>query len=82
MHSTSSAHQSEVKAWEEVILPGEHTLTLQQYPIYSLDMTHFHSMRVEGNPPASTYQWFFGLVEMNLAGRVQMDMVLDTLKWR
>lgn len=30
MHSMSSARQSEVQAWEEEILPCEHTLTLQQ----------------------------------------------------
>ncbi|CCL99939.1 uncharacterized protein FIBRA_01964 [Fibroporia radiculosa] len=30
MQSLSSARQSEVKAWEEEILPCEHTLTLQQ----------------------------------------------------
>jgi ubiquitin carboxyl-terminal hydrolase 5/13 len=30
MQSMSSARQSEVKAWEEEILPCEHTLTLEQ----------------------------------------------------
>ncbi|TFK26041.1 ubiquitin carboxyl-terminal hydrolase 14 [Coprinopsis marcescibilis] len=30
LHSLSSARQSEVKAWEEEILPCEHTLTLEQ----------------------------------------------------
>jgi len=30
MTTLSSAHQSEVKAWEEEIIPCEHTLTLQQ----------------------------------------------------
>lgn len=30
MKSMSSARQSEVKAWEEEILPCEHTLTLEQ----------------------------------------------------
>ncbi|KAG6860262.1 hypothetical protein C0995_013533 [Termitomyces sp. Mi166 len=32
MHSLSSARQSEVKAWEEDILPCEHTFTLSQHP--------------------------------------------------
>ncbi|KAF9028671.1 ubiquitinyl hydrolase [Hymenopellis radicata] len=31
MESLSSARQSEVKAWEEEILPCEHTLTLEQF---------------------------------------------------
>ena len=31
MQSMSSARQSEVKAWEEEILPCEHTLTLEQF---------------------------------------------------
>jgi len=30
MTTLSSARQSEVKAWEEEIVPCEHTLTLQQ----------------------------------------------------
>jgi ubiquitin carboxyl-terminal hydrolase 5/13 len=33
MKALSSAQQSEVKAWEEEILPCEHTLTLQQEPL-------------------------------------------------
>lgn len=31
MQSVSSARQSEIKAWEEEILPCEHTLSLQQF---------------------------------------------------
>ena len=33
MKAMSSAQQSEVKAWEEEILPCEHTLTLVQEPV-------------------------------------------------
>lgn len=33
MTALSSAQQSEIKAWEEEILPCEHTLTLQQEPV-------------------------------------------------
>lgn len=33
MKAMSSAQQSEVKAWEEEILPCEHTLTLYQEPL-------------------------------------------------
>lgn len=33
MKAMSSAQQSEVKAWEEEILPCEHTLTLLQEPV-------------------------------------------------
>lgn len=33
MKAMSSAQQSEVKAWEEEILPCEHTLTLAQEPM-------------------------------------------------
>lgn len=33
MKAMSSAQQSEVKAWEEEILPCEHTLTLVQEPL-------------------------------------------------
>lgn len=36
MASNSSARQSEVKAWEEDILPCEHTLTLDQVPPYEV----------------------------------------------
>jgi ubiquitin carboxyl-terminal hydrolase 5/13 len=32
MKALSSSQQSEVKAWEEEILPCEHTLTLAQEP--------------------------------------------------
>jgi len=32
MESMSSARQSEVKAWEEEIIPCEHTLMLQPEP--------------------------------------------------
>lgn len=31
MQASSSARVAEVKAWEEEILPCEHTLTLQQF---------------------------------------------------
>jgi ubiquitin carboxyl-terminal hydrolase 5/13 len=31
MQAMSSARQSEVKAWEEEILPCEHTLTMEQF---------------------------------------------------
>jgi len=33
MKALSSSQQSEVKAWEEEILPCEHTLTLSQDPL-------------------------------------------------
>jgi ubiquitin carboxyl-terminal hydrolase 5/13 len=33
MKALSSSQQSEVKAWEEEILPCEHTLTLAQEPL-------------------------------------------------
>ena len=33
MKALSSSQQSEVKAWEEEILPCEHTLTLAQDPL-------------------------------------------------
>lgn len=33
MQSMSSARQSEVKAWEEEIIPCEHTLTIEQLVI-------------------------------------------------
>ncbi|WVQ93263.1 hypothetical protein IAU59_000329 [Kwoniella sp. CBS 9459] len=36
MSALSSAQQSEVKAWEEEILPCEHTLTLQQEPVIEI----------------------------------------------
>ncbi|KAL0959107.1 hypothetical protein HGRIS_014404 [Hohenbuehelia grisea] len=36
MQSMSSARQSEVKAWEEEILPCEHTLTLEQFATGSI----------------------------------------------
>ncbi|WVR09107.1 hypothetical protein IAU60_006169 [Kwoniella sp. DSM 27419] len=36
MNAMSSAQQSEVKAWEEEILPCEHTLTLQQEPAITI----------------------------------------------
>ncbi|WVQ63980.1 uncharacterized protein L199_002138 [Kwoniella botswanensis] len=36
MKALSSAQQSEVKAWEEEILPCEHTLTLQQEPVINI----------------------------------------------
>lgn len=39
MASNSSARQSEVKAWEEDILPCEHTLTLNQVPPYEVVAT-------------------------------------------
>ncbi|KAL7413187.1 ubiquitin carboxyl-terminal hydrolase 14 [Mrakia frigida] len=39
MAANSSARQSEVKAWEEDILPCEHTLTLQQVPAYEVKST-------------------------------------------
>jgi hypothetical protein len=35
MKALSSSQQSEVKAWEEEILPCEHTLTLAQEPLIS-----------------------------------------------
>ena len=35
MKALSSSQQSEVKAWEEEILPCEHTLTLSQEPLIS-----------------------------------------------
>ncbi|KZT68491.1 ubiquitinyl hydrolase [Daedalea quercina L-15889] len=43
MQSLSSARQSEVKAWEEEIIPCEHTLTLQQEakgPIQASGLAH------------------------------------------
>lgn len=33
MKALSSAQQSEVKAWEEEIIPCEHALTLEQMPL-------------------------------------------------
>ena len=36
MKALSSAQQSEVKAWEEEILPCEHTLTLEQVPLIQI----------------------------------------------
>lgn len=33
MKALSSAQQSEVKAWEEEIIPCEHALTLEQVPL-------------------------------------------------
>jgi len=35
MKALSSSQQSEIKAWEEEILPCEHTLTLSQEPLIS-----------------------------------------------
>ncbi|KAF8877415.1 hypothetical protein BD779DRAFT_1557507 [Infundibulicybe gibba] len=50
MQSMSSARQSEVKAWEEEILPCEHTLTLQQTPSNGASgMTHCSSCDLKEN---------------------------------
>lgn len=51
MTALSSAQQSEIKAWEEEIVPCEHTLTLQQEPVvvpgngnYLLCITLYNNM--------------------------------------
>jgi hypothetical protein len=49
MKALSSSQQSEVKAWEEEILPCEHTLTLAQEPLISPGdgqpaITHTHDV--------------------------------------
>jgi ubiquitin carboxyl-terminal hydrolase 5/13 len=44
MASNSSARQSEVQAWEEDILPCEHTLTLKQVPAYEVKSTGASSL--------------------------------------
>ncbi|KAF5371409.1 hypothetical protein D9615_009657 [Tricholomella constricta] len=52
MHSLSSARQSEVKAWEEEILPCEHTLTLQQLangPIPASGLAHCSACDLKEN---------------------------------
>ncbi|KAM6495283.1 hypothetical protein JOM56_009906 [Amanita muscaria] len=50
--SLSSARQSEVKAWEEEILPCEHTLTLEQYssgPIADSGLAHCADCHLPAN---------------------------------
>lgn len=42
MQSLSSARQSEVKAWEEEIIPCEHTLTLQQLAMGPIPASGMH----------------------------------------
>ncbi|KAF5346463.1 hypothetical protein D9756_010077 [Leucocoprinus leucothites] len=52
MSSLSSARQSEVKAWEEEIIPCEHTLTLQQEasgPIPASGLAHCRSCDLKEN---------------------------------
>ncbi|PBK81751.1 ubiquitinyl hydrolase [Armillaria gallica] len=52
MQSMSSARQSEVKAWEEEILPCEHTLTLEQFangPIPASGLAHCSSCDLKEN---------------------------------
>ncbi|KAE9393596.1 ubiquitin carboxyl-terminal hydrolase 14 [Gymnopus androsaceus JB14] len=52
MKSLSSARQSEVKAWEEEILPCEHTLTLEQLavgPIQASGLAHCASCDLKEN---------------------------------
>ncbi|KAJ8483090.1 hypothetical protein ONZ45_g14725 [Pleurotus djamor] len=52
MQSMSSARQSEVKAWEEEIIPCEHTLTLQQTatgPIQASGLAHCASCDLKEN---------------------------------
>ncbi|KAK7457162.1 ubiquitin C-terminal hydrolase Ubp14 [Stygiomarasmius scandens] len=52
MQSLSSARQSEIKAWEEEILPCEHTLTLQQLaagPIPASGLAHCNGCNLTEN---------------------------------
>lgn len=42
MQSLSSARQSEVKAWEEEIVPCEHTLTLEQHASGPIEASGMH----------------------------------------
>lgn len=49
MQSMSSARQSEVKSWEVEIVPCEHTLTLQQRPIPSVDLKHCAKCELKEN---------------------------------
>ncbi|THU93425.1 ubiquitinyl hydrolase [Dendrothele bispora CBS 962.96] len=52
MQSLSSARQSEVKAWEEDILPCEHTLTLEQFatgPIAASGLAHCNACNLKEN---------------------------------
>ncbi len=52
MQSMSSAGQSEVKVWEEKILPCEHTLTLEQFangPIPASGLAHCSSCDLKEN---------------------------------
>ncbi|KAI0075716.1 ubiquitinyl hydrolase [Panus rudis PR-1116 ss-1] len=52
MHSLSSARQSEVKAWEEEIMPCEHTLTLEQFasgPIEQSGLAHCNKCELKEN---------------------------------